>query len=167
MILKISMFGFYSRMGGIVSLWFKFLLDKLTWMLFGDQMNKSASKWTWVEKISISIFLPHHKFISHDKAKIVSNRSKYNCRNPSLGLATKAKGVARLRTRKEPGNHSECSKECKKVSGSEPSHSQREFNFGSWNSDALPNLQKKISRVKTPWLEEFFIPLESSWNLDV
>lgn len=65
-----GMFRFYSRMGGIVSLWFKVLLDKLTWMLFGDQMNKSASKWTCVERIFIGIFLPHHKIISRDKAKI-------------------------------------------------------------------------------------------------
>jgi len=65
-------------MGGIVSLWFKVLLDKLAWMLFGDQMNKSVSKWTWVERIFIGIFLPHHKIISCDKAKIISNRSKYN-----------------------------------------------------------------------------------------
>jgi hypothetical protein len=72
------MFGFYSMMGGIVSLWFKVLLDKLMWMLFGDQMNKSASKWTWRERTFIGIFLPHHKMISRDKAQIISNRSKYN-----------------------------------------------------------------------------------------
>jgi hypothetical protein len=53
------------------------------------------------------------------------------------------------------------------VSGSEPSHSQREFNFGSWSPGALLNFQKEISGVKTPWLKEFFIPLEKSWNINV
>jgi hypothetical protein len=43
----------------------------------------------------------------------------------------------------------------------------REFNFGSWSPSGLPSLQKAISRVKTPWLEEFFIPLKSSWCIDV
>jgi hypothetical protein len=71
-------------------------------------------------------------------------------RNPSLGLATKAKGVARLRTKRDPRSHSEYSRECKRMSGSEPSHSQREFNFGSWSPDAFLNLQKEILGVKTP-----------------
>jgi hypothetical protein len=53
------------------------------------------------------------------------------------------------------------------MNGSEPSHSQREFNFGSWSPGALPNLQKEISGAKIPWLEEFFISLESSWSVDV
>jgi len=48
------------------------------------------------------------------------------CRNPSFGLATKAKGVARLRAKKKPesqgkrklGSHITYSRECKKVWGS-------------------------------------------------
>jgi hypothetical protein len=31
----------------------------------------------------------------------------------------------------------------------------------------IPNLQKAIARVKIQWLEEFFIPLEIYWNVDV
>jgi hypothetical protein len=31
----------------------------------------------------------------------------------------------------------------------------------------LLNLQNAISGVKTPRLEEFFISMESSWNVDV
>jgi hypothetical protein len=31
----------------------------------------------------------------------------------------------------------------------------------------LLNLQSAIAGVKTPLLEEFFIPMESSWNVDV
>jgi hypothetical protein len=41
------------------------------------------------------------------------------------------------------------------VSGNEPSHSQREFNFGSWSPSTLLNFQKEISGVKTPCLKEF------------
>jgi hypothetical protein len=90
-----------------------------------------------------------------------------SCHNPSLRLVTKAKGVARLQAKREPGSHSECSRECKRMGGSEPSHSQREFNYGSWSPGAFPNLQKEISKVKTPWMEFFFIPLENSWSIDV
>jgi hypothetical protein len=43
----------------------------------------------------------------------------------------------------------------------------REFNLGSWSPGGLLNLQKEILGVKTPWLEECFIPLESSWSVDV
>ncbi len=38
----------------------------------------------------------------------------YFCRNPSLGLATKAKGVAKLQAKRKPGSHSACFRECKK-----------------------------------------------------
>jgi hypothetical protein len=39
--------------------------------------------------------------------------------------------------------------------------------FGSWSLDGLLNLQKVIAGVKTHRIEEFFISLESSWNVDV
>jgi hypothetical protein len=39
--------------------------------------------------------------------------------------------------------------------------------FGSWNPDELLNFQMIISRVKTHWIENFLIPLKSSWNLNV
>jgi hypothetical protein len=41
-------------------------------------------------------------------------------------------------------------------------HTSREFHFGSWSLGGVPNLQRVISGVKTQWLEEFFISLESS-----
>jgi len=40
-------------------------------------------------------------------------------------------------------------------------HTPREFHFGSLN------FQKAIARVKTQWIEEFFISMESSWNVDI
>jgi hypothetical protein len=37
------------------------------------------------------------------------------CRNLSLGLATKAKGVARLQAKRKSGSHITYSRECKEV----------------------------------------------------
>jgi hypothetical protein len=42
----------------------------------------------------------------------------------------------------------------------------RELHLGSWSPDGLLNVQREITRVKTQWIQEFFIPLESYWNLD-
>jgi hypothetical protein len=47
------------------------------------------------------------------------------------------------------------------------SHSQGNFHFGSWSFVRLPNLLIVITRVKIQWIEDFFIPLESPWNVDV
>jgi len=41
-------------------------------------------------------------------------------------------------------------------------HTPREFHFGSWSPNGLPNLQKEIAGAKTAWLEEFFISMKSS-----
>jgi hypothetical protein len=46
-------------------------------------------------------------------------------------------------------------------------HTPREFHFGSWSLGGLPNIQRAIAGVKTQWVEEFFISLEISWNLDI
>jgi hypothetical protein len=35
-------------------------------------------------------------------------------------------------------------------------HTPREFHFGSWSPDGLPNFQKEITGVKIQWIEEFF-----------
>jgi hypothetical protein len=88
------------------------------------------------------------------------------CHNPSLGFMNKArayKGVAKS----EPDNHISCSRECKRVWGNEPPHSQVSSNFGSWSPHGLLNLQRAIIRVKIHWIEELFISLKSFWNLDV
>jgi hypothetical protein len=39
--------------------------------------------------------------------------------------------------------------------------------IGSWSSDGFLNFQRTIKKVKIHWIEELFIPLESSWNVDV
>jgi hypothetical protein len=41
------------------------------------------------------------------------------------------------------------------------------FHFGSWNPSGLSNLQRAIAGVKTQGFEEFFILMESSWNIDI
>jgi hypothetical protein len=46
-------------------------------------------------------------------------------------------------------------------------HTLREFHFGSWSFSGLPNFQEEIARVKIQWLEEFFVSMESSWNVDI
>jgi hypothetical protein len=46
------------------------------------------------------------------------------CRNPSLGLAIKAKGLQGYGLRRKPGSHISCSRECQRVWGNDPSHSQ-------------------------------------------
>jgi hypothetical protein len=44
---------------------------------------------------------------------------------------------------------------------SKPSHSQVSSHFESWSPDGLPNFQGKISGVRTHWIEELFLSLES------
>jgi hypothetical protein len=46
-------------------------------------------------------------------------------------------------------------------------HTLRELHFESWTLDGLLNLQRVIARVKTQWLEKFFISMEISWNLNI
>jgi hypothetical protein len=87
--------------------------------------------------------------------------TNFQCRNPSLGFATKARGVARLWAKRKPRSHITCSRECKKVRGSEPSHSQDNSHFGRWSPNGLPKLQRNISGVKTQWLITSFISLKS------
>jgi hypothetical protein len=53
--------------------------------------------------------LPYGKAIRH-----------YDCRNPSLGLATKARGLQGCGRRGRPGSHLTCSQECEKCEGMNP-----------------------------------------------
>jgi hypothetical protein len=69
------------------------------------------------------------------------------------------KGPARTRAKKEAGFVGKCE--------NEHSHSQMSFHFGSWSPGGLSNLQNVITGVKTHCIEEFFISLESYWNINV
>ncbi len=73
--------------------------------------------------------------------------------------------VARLRAKREAWES--CSQECKIVWGNIPLDSQRNSHIGNWSSSGLPNLQRVIAGVKIQWIEESFISMEISWNLDV
>jgi len=90
-----------------------------------------------------------------------------HCRNPSLGLATKVKGLQGCGPRQSPWVAFSCLWECKRMWGKEPSHSQVNSHVGSWSPGGLPNVQRAITRVKTQWLEKIFILLEIYWNLNV
>jgi len=69
--------------------------------------------------------------------------------------------------RRKPKSHISCSRECKRVWGNKPSHSQVNSHYGSWNFDGLPNFQRATAGVKTHWIEEFLILLKSFWNIDI
>jgi hypothetical protein len=53
------------------------------------------------------------------------------------------------------------------ILGSEPTHSQVDSHFGSWNPYGVSNLLWGISGAKIHWIKNFLIPLKHSWNLDV
>jgi hypothetical protein len=110
-----------------------------------------------------------------------------SCRNPSFGLATKAKGLQGCRPREgSPGikakalqgygprgrrgvtSHTPGSvRKCEGVWGSEHSHSQGNSHFGRWSLNGLPKFHRAIWGDKTQWLVASFISLKSSWNVDV
>jgi hypothetical protein len=71
------------------------------------------------------------------------------CHNVSLGLATKARVGKGCRPR---GSMRKCE--------NEHSHSQVSSPCGSWSPGGLSNLQRVIARIKTHFLEKFFISME-------
>jgi hypothetical protein len=72
-----------------------------------------------------------------------------------------------VRAKRKPRSHIRDSRECRKVWGSEPSHSQGNSHFGRWSPGGLPKLQRPIWGVKSQWLVALFISMESSWSVDV
>jgi hypothetical protein len=87
-----------------------------------------------------------------------------NCRNPSFGLATKAKGLrgCGLRGSSVFTSHTpENVRKCEGVWESEHPHSQSNSHFGRWSLGQLPKFQRAISGVKNQCLVAFFIFLES------
>jgi hypothetical protein len=77
------------------------------------------------------------------------------------------RGLTRVWAKTKRGSHISCSRECKRVWGKEPSHSQMNSHVGSWSPSGLLNLQRAIIGVKTQWFEKFFISFKSYWNVDV
>jgi hypothetical protein len=56
---------------------------------------------------------------------------------------------------------------CEGVWGSEHLDSQGNSHFGKGSPGGLPKFQRASWSVKSQWIVALFIPLESSWNLDV
>ncbi len=52
---------------------------------------------------------------------------------PLLWACDQSKGLRRCRPRRKLWSHSSCSRECKRVWGNEPSHSQMNSHFGNWS----------------------------------
>jgi hypothetical protein len=123
-----------------------------------DNINHKISKSTFPKvpsffQIISQIFLCMCLTISHDATLTLSSYQ--------------SKGLQSCEPKVKPESHISYSQECRRVWGNEPSHSQVGSHFGSWIPNGLLNFQKAILRVKTHWIEEFFIPLESSWNIYV
>jgi hypothetical protein len=94
---------------------------------------------------------------------------RVKCRNPGLGLATKARTCKSADQEWSPGVAFHAPRRLKIWENVriEPPHSQVNSHFGSWNPNGPPNLQGAIAGVKIHWIEKFFTSLESSWYLDV
>jgi hypothetical protein len=89
------------------------------------------------------------------------------CRNPIFGFATKARACKVIDQEGSLGVMPHIHGSVGKCEGMNPHTFKWNFHFGNWSPSGLSNFQRAISRVKTQWLEEFFISLESSWNADV
>ncbi len=87
------------------------------------------------------------------------------CRNPSFGLATKAKGLQGCGPKGSPGVTSGTPGSVGKCEGVNL-HSQGNSHFGRWSPSGLPKLQRPIWGVKSQWLVALFISMESSWSVD-
>ncbi len=79
----------------------------------------------------------------------------YKCCNPSLGLATKTRGLQGCRPRGMPRSRITCSRECKECKECEGMNPRTPI-----VGVGIPNLQSAIAGVKTHWFGEFFIPLK-------
>ncbi len=91
----------------------------------------------------------------------------FDCRNPSLGLTTKARVRKVAGEEGSPRVMPHALGNVGKCEGMNPHISKGSFHFGSWSFGGLLNLQRTITGVKIQWIEKFLISLESSWNLDV
>jgi len=76
--------------------------------------------------------------------------------NCTLNVTTQAlgsrprQGLAKVWAKYEARSHMSCSRECKKVRGNEPSHSQVSSHFGSWSPSGLLNFQKSNCKGQNP-----------------
>jgi hypothetical protein len=67
---------------------------------------------------------------------------------------TKARACKVASQEKKPESERKCE-------GMNPHTPKGAFHLGSWSLGGLSNVQRVIARVKTRWIEDFLIPLES------
>jgi hypothetical protein len=77
------------------------------------------------------------------------------------------KGLQGCEPRGKPRSHITCSRECKECEGMNLDTPKWIPIMGVGVPNGFPNLQSIIARVKTHWLEEFFISLVIYWNVNV
>jgi hypothetical protein len=82
-------------------------------------------------------------------------------RNPSLGFVTKARVCKVASQEGSLGVTSHAPRNVGKCEGMNPHTSKGAFHFGNWNPNGLPNFHRAISGVKTQFIEELFISLQS------
>jgi hypothetical protein len=83
--------------------------------------------------------------------------------DPNFGFATKAKAWKSVGQECNPRITFALSR----MWGTEPTCSQMDSHFESWNPYGISNFQRDISRAKTHWIKELFISLDFFWNVDV
>ncbi len=95
------------------------------------------------------------------KDTIIALHQLHPYRNPSLGFATKAMGCKVTGQKGSSGvmlHAPESARECDRIS---PHTHKGTPTLGNWSPDGLLNVQRTIIGVKTQWIKEFFISLES------
>jgi len=105
-------------------------------------------------------------FLNIDKINVGNHHQYWGnshhpcCHNPKLGLTTKAR-VCKVANQKGSSGvmpHAPGSvKECEGIGLHTPKGTPT---LGSWSPGGLLNVQKTILRIKTQWIEKFFISLE-------
>jgi hypothetical protein len=81
----------------------------------------------------------------------------------ALGSRSKQRACKVVGQERSPGIMSHVPESAKECEGMNPHTHKATPTLG----DGVPNFQREILGVKTQWSEEFFISLESSWNVDV
>jgi hypothetical protein len=123
-------------------------LDRMTCKLYYEYYNPLTSIVQTLNQISLQSLVEISSFVI-----LVCT---YFIATLALGLRPRQRGCKGAGQR-EARSHIRDSRECKRVWGSEPSHSQGYSHFGRWSPGGLPKLQRPIWGVKSQWLVAFFI----------
>jgi len=107
--------------------------------------SNSSHFYKFLDYISSIIFLkPMHTTQCPPKPRTTIKTSQIcflinlQCCNPSFCAHDQGTGVAKMRAKRKLGSHITYSRECRKVWGNEPSHSQSNSHFGRWSPGGLP-----------------------------